>query len=225
MYTLQMLREPDDLTTRLGFRYWINSTTPMDFRVMERLMYSVFSISDEDEDEILGEMTAKLFRDMHVGCKSFQRVAAKIEWSLTHLHTHDITLSSTTIPTIFLLFQNGIQNRRLKLYVTEEPDLVHALLKRKGLWKAVFGQLVHFSRDRSLPELSHPYSVVAERIIKCVADILGATMRSLTEESMAFVRVLVQVNMFDALEDAIPRFAASVDLSSTFFLDHPAHLM
>lgn len=214
-----MLREDDDLTTRVGFLYWINSTTPVDFRIMERLLHSIYNITDADEDEILGPLFTKFHREMHAGCKSFQRSVAKIEWSLTHLHKVDITLSSSTIPTIFLLFQHSIQNRTMKLYMTAEPDLVHAFLKRKGLWKAIFEHLVFISRDTSIPGVSRPYSVVASRTLHCVADVLAATRRQVTEESGDFSRVLVQAGMFNALEEAILRFASFVDLSCMFLID------
>lgn len=185
---------------------------------MERLLYSIYNITDADEDEILGPLFTKFYREMHMGCKSFQRAVAKIEWSLTHLHRQDVTLSSSTIPTIFLLFQHSIQNRLMKLYVTAEPDLVHALLKRKGLWKAVFDHLVFISRDRSLPGISRPYSIVAQRTLHCIADVLSAARRQVTEESADFSRVLVQAGMFDALEEVIPEFASSINLSSMSLL-------
>lgn len=186
---------------------------------MERLLYSVYNITDADEDEILGPLFTKFHREMHVGCKSFQRSVAKIEWSLTHLHKVDITLSSNTIPTIFLLFQHSIQNRNMKLYVTAEPDLLHAFLKRKGLWKAIFEHLVFISRDTSIPGVSQPYSMVASRTLHCVADALLATRREVTEESGDLCRVLVQAGMFNALEEAIPRFASSIDLSCMSLFD------
>lgn len=212
----------------LSVRYWLHSTSEKDFDILRLFLHRIFLGRQESGIDIFAPSSSrfikKILGDLVKGCARSLSFSDEdplrpiIEKIITAISTPGL-LRHTQITATLDFYLGRMVNLFVPLTPREPtygvPDYWRTVVQSADLWRAVFEFWIQVAEaDRS--GRTRDGAKQFDMLVTIVNYLLRELEERLEkEECMAFSTVLVKSGLFEALDVALPRFAAKTDLFST----------